>query len=370
MTKTLKTSSRAKIRILAVNAGVSLAGKSDVEVAEWACNNGHNDVIVWDDGTVGLAQETKVVVKQDGSLETALATAIKMAVADVMDQVELNAKLDEQKIIDLVKQYSVAPTVIEIRDTVKGTVKTIARAHKRMAKVLRYIRLGLNVYLPGPAGSGKTTLAFQVGEALGRPVYFDAKVSQEHKLAGYEDAGGVYHTTPFREAFEKGGVYLADEIDAWSAAASVWLNAAIANRKASFADKMVDAHPDFVFIGAGNTVGRGADRQYVGRNQLDAATLNRFVYVTVDYDEELEVALATEAYLNAGGQDESAARNWVKMVQKIRRNVEENGIRHIVSPRQSMMGAAALADGVELEEVLEDIVYQGLPEDVIAQIRP
>ena len=45
---------------------------------------------------------------------------------------------------------------------------------------------------------------------------------------------------------------------------------------------------NFRLVAAGNTYGTGADAQYVGRNELDAATLDRFVVVRWNYDQELE----------------------------------------------------------------------------------
>ena len=49
-----------------------------------------------------------------------------------------------------------------------------------------------------------------------------------------------------------------------------------------------------MILAAANTWGRGGDQQYVGRNQLDAATLDRFVLSTlhVDYDTDLERDIA------------------------------------------------------------------------------
>jgi cobaltochelatase CobS len=87
-----------------------------------------------------------------------------------------------------------------------------------------------------------------------------------------------------------------------------------------------------VAIAAGNTFGRGASREYVGRQQLDAATLDRFTVFEVDYDEALELAIA--------GNDD-----WTRYVQKVRKAVEREKVRAIVSPRASISGAKLLAVG-------------------------
>ena len=72
------------------------------------------------------------------------------------------------------------------------------------------------------------------------------------------------------------------------------LNSALANGSCAFADGMVKRHEDFILIATANTFGNGANAQYVGRNQLDSATLDRFVTIEWGYDEELEMAIASD----------------------------------------------------------------------------
>jgi cobaltochelatase CobS len=81
-------------------------------------------------------------------------------------------------------------------------------------------------------------------------------------------------------------------------------------------------HPDSVIIAAANTYGSGPDRQYVGRNQLDTAFLNRFTCTTiaVDYDRELESSLTGDAHI--------CARVW-----QIRDKVAELKLRRVVGTR-------------------------------------
>ena len=110
-----------------------------------------------------------------------------------------------------------------------------------------------------------------------------------------------------------------------------------------------------VNIAAANTFGRGADRQYVGRNQLDAASLDRFIVVNMDYDNVLERALAGN-------------RDWTKRVQRIRREIQKQQVRHIVSPRASIQGAKLLAAGFSVDEVLEATVWKGLDADTKSRI--
>lgn len=229
----------------------------------------------------------------------------------------------------------------------KAPAIKIDKAHNMLPTVITAVMAGAHPYLVGPAGSGKTTLAEQVAKALKCEFYMEARVTSEFKLIGFIDAQGKVVRTQFREAYEKGGVFLFDEVDASDADAMTAFNAALANGRCAFPDKLVTRHKDFVAIAAGNTFGRGADRQYVGRNQLDAATLDRFVILEVDYDEVLERELAADA-------------KWVKRVQAVRAAVTVEKVRHIVSPRASIVGAQLLAAGMAWEAVEEACIWKGL----------
>ena len=231
----------------------------------------------------------------------------------------------------------------------------IGTAHQALPTILQAVVAGASPFLVGPAGSGKTTLAEQIATALGRPFYMAARVNSEHKLVGYQDAQGRYVSTAFRRAFEEGGVFLFDEVDASDPDAMTAFNAALANGLGDFPDGQIRKHPEFVALAAGNTYGRGADRQYVGRNQLDAATLDRFQVFEVDYDETLERALA--------GNDE-----WARYVQKVRAAVEREKVRCIVSPRASIMGARLLASGMDRLTVENATIWKGMADAERARV--
>jgi MoxR-like ATPase len=223
------------------------------------------------------------------------------------------------------------------------------RAHRSLETILKAVSAGVHPFLVGPAGSGKTTLAKQIAEALGRPFYMQARVSSEYKLTGFIDATGKAVQTDFRRAFEHGGVFLFDEIDASDADALTAFNAPLANGWADFPDGQVQMHKDFVAIAAGNTFGKGANREYVGRQQLDAATLDRFAIFEIDYDEKLELVLA--------GNDD-----WTRYVQSVRAAVAKERVRHVVSPRASISGARLLAAGLTRKEVEEATIWKGMAE--------
>jgi MoxR-like ATPase len=218
-----------------------------------------------------------------------------------------------------------------------------------MPTLLQVLATKLNVYLVGPSGSGKTYAAIQCAKALGVPFHFTGAIASEFKLTGFMDAQGRIVSTEFRKAYEDGGLFLFDEIDASYPQAVLAFNAALANDYMDFPDKRVPRHENFYCIAAANTYGQGADRQYIGRNQLDAASLDRFVFIDWQYDENLERDLAEN-------------HDWTDYVQKIRKCVESLKIRHVVSPRASIFGAILLKHGVEREIVERTVLWKGIDE--------
>ena len=215
---------------------------------------------------------------------------------------------------------SIPHTIIEVKK--EGKVKKIKEiTHPKLADILTMVGADIPVFLMGAAGTGKNHMCKQVADALSLEFYFTNAVSNEYKITGFIDANGKYHSTQFYEAFTKGGLFFFDEIDASVPEVLVLLNAAIENRYFNFPTGKVDAHKDFRVIAAGNTYGSGASVQYVGRYQLDAASLDRFALVEIDYDSKVEHILARN--------DDDL----VEFIHIVRKVVKDNGLRVVVSYR-------------------------------------
>ena len=270
----------------------------------------------------------------------------------------------------------VKPPVSPVAD--KGRIQ-----HAYFQALLRIVAARRNAWLCGPAGSGKTTSAHEVATLLGLKFYAKSVGPQvtESSLIGYTDANGKTVRTQLREAFEFGGVFLLDEVDAASPAVLVVINALLANGVASFPDTVVEKHPDFVLIAGANTIGLGADRQYVGRQQIDAATLDRFVLLDWPYDPRIEAAAAgvpIEAVWSSTfpvefSFDEPSEANcfqYVERVVKIRNAVAKFGkaVRVIVSPRASINGTALIRQGFTVDDALNLCVWKGLDTDTRSKI--
>ena len=259
-----------------------------------------------------------------------------------------------------------APTIIHVAYTEADksvSIKDMGLQHKRFPELHKYVMCRYPVFLPGPAGSGKTTAAMNIAKLLSLKFYHNGAVDTEYKLLGFENAMGKFTETQFYLAYKFGGIYLFDEVDASNPQALVALNAALENGKCVFGNgECVDMHADFRVIAAANTYGQGATHEYVGRNKLDAATIDRFIMLDWPYDEALERAIALSEWDGAGA--------WVDTVQRYRRAVKNaSGIKHVISPRASIRGARMLKAGVDEAMVLDAVVWKGLPSEQIATLK-
>jgi AAA domain (dynein-related subfamily) len=287
----------------------------------------------------------------------------------------INVTCDQarKRVTDYLKE--IPPREVVQIHAVSGQITEIARQHYKFSLLLAALSQRLNVLLVGPAGSSKTTAAHAASVALG--LKFEAMsvgpMTSKADLFGFKDAHGVYHDTGTVRAATTGGVMLWDEIDAANAGVLTAGNMLLANGHIATPEGMRDKHKDFVLIAAANTYGMGANRVYVGRNQLDGATLDRFVMIDWGYDEGLEAHILGLRYespqftLDAGGS--LTAAQWFDHVLKVRAACEKLGIRHVVSPRASIHGSKLFAAGVGREHVEEMVLWKGMDSASKAKIK-
>ena len=290
--------------------------------------------------------------------------------------------ISESRVLELIAAHAAKPAHITVNlITPQGPrLQEGVLMHNKTPLLLSAVSAGVNVMMVGPAGSGKTTAAHEAAKALGIPFYFTGAIDSAYKLTGFIDAQGRLVRTAFREAFEHGGVFLFDEMDSSMPAALLAFNAALANGHADFPDGIIERHPDFRAIAACNTFGGGANRQYVGRLQLDAASLDRFATLTWDYCPALEAALIGAPApddaprpknikpLESQEAAQAHAINWHQRVLKARAKADAHKIRCVISPRATIMGAKLLAAGWALPDVEESVLFKGLDAESRAKI--
>lgn len=268
---------------------------------------------------------TDVVLKHKESMGETASTLINSAVQDMKNSLALFAREEVKRASE-----NARPIVVKEKGKKDRKVKGILPAE--FERIMQLASQRLNIMLVGPSGCGKTYIAAKLAEALG--LEFGAQSCSagisESQFVGWllpTGKGGEFVHIPavFVERYEKGGVFLLDEMDSSDANLLTFLNNALANGFFFLPQRhkkpLVKRHPDFIAIGAMNTFGHGADAMYVGRNQLDASTLDRFRVgmITMDYSKEVEESLA---------QPELLEWAW-----KLRAAIRKKSLRRIMSTR-------------------------------------
>jgi MoxR-like ATPase len=294
---------------------------------------------------------------------------IRSVVRNELEGAELTVDQNEvrETVRDEMTKAGVLKVEIEVK-TPKGNHKVEGKTHASFDRVVRLAACQKNILLVGPAGCGKTHLAEQVAQALGLRFAFiscTAGMSEGQLLGRLVPTGEAgrfeYLRSEFVRCYEEGGVFLFDEIDAADSNTLLVLKSALANGSMAIPNRpekpIAIKHPDFVCIGAANTFGTGADRQYVGRNQLDESTLDRFRIgqIEMDYDAETEAALCPDVELRT-------------RLQVYRQKCRQAKLRRIVSMR-------FLRDAYQVKQAglsdadIDNSLFSGWSVDEVAKVK-
>lgn len=215
-----------------------------------------------------------------------------------------------------------------------------------------------NVLLKGPMGGGKSKAAEQVADILGVTFKYTGQAEMKSDVIGsVHPISGDYLSPAFVDIFINGGVWVGEEMDGWSPRACLAINVPLANGWIITPDgKRHDRHPDCVILACTNTWGTGATTEYVGRNKLDAAFLDRFSpRIDWQYDPDLERAIASNDYV-------------VDAVQTARFNAEHSGLKVVISPRSSINIADMVECGFSLREAMDMDFLAGLDRSQVTRL--
>lgn len=312
------------------------------------------DIDLWDDESMSTARQA--IEESIRDAETDKEEAEQLITESGVRIHEIEEELDElQGVEDELPAVPVGTRINHpLQDVLIRRCRAVQAAHNMSQDALYPM-------LVGPAGSGKTTAARNVSTALfGESAIEDGKFGMMSLNEESERSEGfgfispidrVYKSTDFRRIYENGGVFLLDEVDAANANTLTALNAAISAPYASFPDKVVKRHQDFILIAAANTFGNGADGLYVGRNELDAATRDRFLTMVWNYDWD---------GVRAARPGHTAL---VSLIQKLSDAAVSLEMQHIISPRAALFAPFMIAQGDSVKDALDSCVFKGLPKD-------
>lgn len=262
---------------------------------------------------------------------------------------EITEKLTDR--IKILEKELKNNSTLHIIKTPTTTRKIKGIVHEKFDTVLTMVNKDLPVFLSGPAGCGKNYLCKQVADALGLDFYFTNAVTQEYRLTGFIDASGIYHETEFYKAATKGGLFFLDEIDGSIPEVLILLNAAIANRYFDFPTGRVELHPNFRIIAAGNTTGSGGNSLYTGRTRLDAASLDRFCLVQINYSKAIERAITNNN------------KELLVFAEILRQN------SNLIISYRALIAITLLENSLDLPEIIKMSILKGSSADTIRTIQ-
>jgi len=255
--------------------------------------------------------------------------------------------------------------------------------HRVLTELLMALDAGLGaIWLQGPPGTSKSTLAEQAARGLGMNFYPMSchELMTRSDLFGFTDATGNDHRTPLWDAYEFGGILLMDEVDNGNPNLLAALNSALSNGHCVFGSgTVVQRHENFRVVATANTAGLGPEHGYIGRNGVDLATRDRFITLDVPIDSELEAALGAmymgedisdlvEELFQAGARqrleqrsidrEEWTATQLVTVVSKLRAAVDQGSLDsrfrgQVVSPRTTIHVGPMLKAGFTMREALK-----------------
>lgn len=289
----------------------------------------------------------------NGDLAALIAASVAPLLAGQLNEERVNeiveerltsyrGAVDEERVQQLVADQLNANPPIRV-SLPTGTLIAARAQHKQFADLAVLVGRGRNVWMVGPAGTGKSEAALQLAGQMGVrkalvPMHEDVTPS---RLLGYKSPiNGEWVNGELESVLTEGGIAILDEVDRSRPGVPVALNAVLAQRKVTLKGETREVHPECRFICCSNTL-HGGSAEYAAARQQDGAFKDRFYLLDWPADIDLEMRLA--------GVDQ---REWVEFCWRLRELVNELGITSgRVSPRTMIQGAQDLRDGLSREKV-------------------
>lgn len=228
--------------------------------------------------------------------------------------------------------------------------------------LVRNLHRGVNTIITGPTGCGKTQIIQKLCEQTGTDltiIQMGTITDPTEQLVGKMDldtvtGGTVFDWADFAKAVQKPGVILLDEVNRIPKnGENILFSCLDGTRELSAAgakksdNRTVKVHPDCVFFATANL-----GDEYTGTKDIDAALLNRFIKIELDY---LPQAIEQKILVARTGIKDDDAFNITFVAGKIRQMARKEELSTSVSTRHTLECASLVKDGFTCLEAMEYI---------------
>lgn len=227
--------------------------------------------------------------------------------------------------------------------------------------LVRNIFKQVNTILIGPTGTGKTEIIRFICNKLGIPCHiYDMGSMQDpltdllgsHRLV---NGSSIFDYAKFVSDIQQPGVILLDELSRAPLTANNILFPCLDSRRTlpveiadSKSDRTIKVHPECTFIATANI-----GSEYSGTQEIDAALLNRFLPLQLDYlPEEIEV----KVLIKRTNIDVNSAEKLVRFANKVRENYMTGMLSKSVSTRETLACAELVVDGFSIMDAVDFVI--------------
>ena len=345
--------------------------QNDTKTLQFARNVGDGEKVLTIDvnniGTTTTTTQATITPPTDAPAATATTAtgggdAIANALAPLFEaqrqagRAEAAVEIERLKAeLQAAKQQGTGTTISVTVNGQTTTTTTEEVLDPQFEFILNLVASGENVYLYGPAGSGKNTICAQVAKALNLEFFYQNTLVTKFDISGYKNAQGEFEQTAAYKAMKNGGLLMLDELDNSQAEAIIALNAALANGYYTFGNgEQVKLHKNFRCMAAGNTNGQGATEEYCGRFAMDESSRDRFAFIHIGYNEKVEESIC-------GGH-----LDILEFVRDLRNACKSLQVKLIAGYRA--ISKLAKFYEMDTEAVLNAFIFRGMQKDDIRQI--
>lgn len=224
------------------------------------------------------------------------------------------------------------------------------------------------IVIVGPSGNGKTESSIQGLTSLTREhtVLDMNEFVEPYDLAGgttfHPSEGEIWSDGVVTACFRKGLDIIINEFDAANPRAVMCLQSAFQtagkNGKGRYISTPKNKESDRIYpqgacqiVLTMNTFGSGANMQFVGRNALDLATLDRVAFISTSYENEAKILVAS-------GYDKKLATSLEKWAITTRKEIDRHMLRVTLSLRLlKRMAHMITSKQISLEDAAEKAFY-------------